>query len=98
MAGADLLVGVSLRAAVQRVSAGEGRGRARAGSAVGAGALSLMMTCVSAWMAGSQLCGEGLGISWPGQDLAIVVFGATFLATALTLAAMLRRPVRDMAR
>ena len=42
--------------------------------------------------------GEGLGISWPGQDLAIVVFGAIFLATGLSLAAVLRRPIGAIAR
>jgi Ca2+/H+ antiporter, TMEM165/GDT1 family len=42
--------------------------------------------------------GEGLGISWPGQDLAIVAFAALFLATGLSLAAMLRRPLGEIAR
>lgn len=42
--------------------------------------------------------GEGLGISWPGADMVIVFFGATFLATGLCLAAMLRRPIGEMAR
>jgi len=35
--------------------------------------------------------GEGLGIAWPGEDLASVAFAALFLATALALAAGLRR-------
>lgn len=42
--------------------------------------------------------GEGLGISWPGQDVAIVVFGLIFLATGLSLAAMLRRPIGETVR
>jgi uncharacterized membrane protein len=42
--------------------------------------------------------GEGLGISWPGQDLAIVVFGVLFLTVALSLAMMLRRPTGNIAR
>jgi Ca2+/H+ antiporter, TMEM165/GDT1 family len=42
--------------------------------------------------------GEGLGISWPGSDFAIVVFAAVFLVTGLTLAAMLRRPAVEIAR
>jgi uncharacterized membrane protein len=35
--------------------------------------------------------GEGLGVAWPGADLAIVVFMAAFLATALTAVALLSR-------
>jgi uncharacterized membrane protein len=35
--------------------------------------------------------GEGLGISWPGQDLAILVFAAMFLSVGLGLSAVLRR-------
>jgi len=42
--------------------------------------------------------GEGLGITWPGADVAIVVFGAIFLATGLSLAAMLRRPIGECVR
>ena len=42
--------------------------------------------------------GEGLGISWPGSDFAIVVFAAMFLATGLALAAVLRQPVEAAAR
>jgi uncharacterized membrane protein len=42
--------------------------------------------------------GEGLGISWPGQDLAVVLFGAIFLATGLGVAAILRRPTGEIAR
>ena len=36
--------------------------------------------------------GEGLGVSWPGADIAIVVFAALFLAVALAAVALLRRP------
>ena len=35
--------------------------------------------------------GEGLGVSWPGADLAIVVFAAMFLAIGLAAVALLRR-------
>jgi Ca2+/H+ antiporter, TMEM165/GDT1 family len=35
--------------------------------------------------------GEGLGISWPGADLAIVTFAALFLIVALLTVALLRR-------
>jgi uncharacterized membrane protein len=36
--------------------------------------------------------GEGLGISWPGADLAIVGFAVLFLIVALLTVALLRRP------
>ena len=36
--------------------------------------------------------GEGLGIDWPGADLALVAFALLFLATGLGLTAWLRRP------
>ena len=35
--------------------------------------------------------GEGLGIDWPGQDLALLVFVALFLGTGLATASLLRR-------
>ncbi len=38
--------------------------------------------------------GEGLGIAWPGEDLASVAFAALFLATGLALAAGLRKGLR----
>lgn len=37
--------------------------------------------------------GEGLGVSWPGSDLAIVAFGAIFLAAGLGLTEIVRRPL-----
>jgi uncharacterized membrane protein len=37
--------------------------------------------------------GEGLGIDWPGADLAIVAFVLLFLATGLATAAALRRSI-----
>jgi len=42
--------------------------------------------------------GEGLGVDWPGQDLALVVFAAIFLTIGLMTAAFLRRPVREASR
>jgi uncharacterized membrane protein len=36
--------------------------------------------------------GEGLGVAWPGADLAIVVFAALFLAAGLAAPALVRRP------
>jgi uncharacterized membrane protein len=36
--------------------------------------------------------GEGLGVAWPGQDLAIVAFAALFLALGLVGVALARRP------
>jgi uncharacterized membrane protein len=36
--------------------------------------------------------GEGLGVAWPGADLAIVAFAALFLALGLGAAALMRRP------
>jgi Ca2+/H+ antiporter, TMEM165/GDT1 family len=36
--------------------------------------------------------GEGLGVDWPGADLAIVGFAVLFLAVALASVALLRRP------
>jgi uncharacterized membrane protein len=38
--------------------------------------------------------GEGLGIAWPGEDLASVAFAALFLATGLALAVGLRNSLR----
>jgi uncharacterized membrane protein len=39
--------------------------------------------------------GEGLGIPWPGEDLAIVAFVALFLGTALAATAVARRPIAE---
>src|SRR3984893_10542300 len=36
--------------------------------------------------------GEGLGVSWPGADLAIVGFAVLFLAVGIASVALLRRP------
>jgi uncharacterized membrane protein len=36
--------------------------------------------------------GEGLGLAWPGGDLAIVGLGVVILALALAAVAILRRP------
>jgi uncharacterized membrane protein len=36
--------------------------------------------------------GEGLGVAWPGADLAIVAFAAVFLAVGLAAVALVRRP------
>lgn len=42
--------------------------------------------------------GEGLGIAWPGQDLAMLPFSALFLAAGLTGAALARRAAVEIAR
>jgi Ca2+/H+ antiporter, TMEM165/GDT1 family len=39
---------------------------------------------------GVYWAGEGLGVAWPGEDLASIAFAALFLATGLGLAAILR--------
>ena len=39
--------------------------------------------------------GEGLGIAWPGADLALIIFAAAFLAVGLISAALFRRPVLE---
>jgi uncharacterized membrane protein len=39
--------------------------------------------------------GEGLGIPWPGEDLAIVAFVALFLGTALVATAIARQPIAE---
>jgi uncharacterized membrane protein len=36
--------------------------------------------------------GEGLGVAWPGADLAIVAFAVLFLAVGLAAVALVRRP------
>jgi Ca2+/H+ antiporter, TMEM165/GDT1 family len=42
--------------------------------------------------------GEGLGITWPGQDLALVVFAALFLAVGVITASGVRRPALEALR
>ncbi|MBI3526952.1 MAG: TMEM165/GDT1 family protein [Betaproteobacteria bacterium] len=39
--------------------------------------------------------GEGLGVPWPGEDLAILGFGALFLTVAVIAVALLRRPMGE---
>ena len=39
--------------------------------------------------------GEGLGITWPGQDLALPVFALIFLGCGLAAVSMLRGPARE---
>jgi len=42
--------------------------------------------------------GEGLGIGWPGQDLALAAFASLFLAVGLITAFMLRRSAMEALR
>lgn len=42
--------------------------------------------------------GEGLGVAWPGADLALFVFAALFLATGLLAATLARNSVRGAAQ
>jgi len=42
--------------------------------------------------------GEGLGIPWPGRDLALPVFAGLFLGVALATASILRRPLTELVR
>lgn len=42
--------------------------------------------------------GEGLGVDWPGQDLALFVFAALFLIAGLLSARMVRQPAGGMVR
>jgi len=39
--------------------------------------------------------GEGLGIEWPGHDLALFIFAILFLGTGLLAAALARRPLAE---
>jgi len=41
--------------------------------------------------------GEGLGVAWPGSDLALFVFAALFLAAGLAAMSLARHPVAEMA-
>ncbi len=40
--------------------------------------------------------GEGLGVDWPGHDLALFVFAAVFLAAGLMAARMVQPPIKEM--
>ena len=42
--------------------------------------------------------GEGLGVDWPGGDLALLVFAAAFLLAGLLAVRMVRQPVGEAAR
>ncbi|HEX3536079.1 MAG TPA: FTR1 family protein [Stellaceae bacterium] len=42
--------------------------------------------------------GEGLGVPWPGQDLALLAFVPLFLGAGIAAAAMARRPIMEIAR
>ena len=42
--------------------------------------------------------GEGLGIAWPGQDLALVPFALLFLSIGIVAASLLRRPLAEVAQ
>ena len=39
--------------------------------------------------------GEGLGLSWPGHDIAILAFAIVFLVAGMVLAARLRRRTQE---
>jgi Ca2+/H+ antiporter, TMEM165/GDT1 family len=41
--------------------------------------------------------GEGLGIAWPGEDLALLAFAAVFLIAGLAASALARRPAVELA-
>ena len=41
--------------------------------------------------------GEGLGVDWPGQDLALLVFAALFLVVGLSTASLVRRDRKETA-
>jgi uncharacterized membrane protein len=41
--------------------------------------------------------GEGLGIAWPGGDLALLVFAAIFLLAGVAASALARRPAEEVA-
>jgi uncharacterized membrane protein len=42
--------------------------------------------------------GEGIGVPWPGEDIAIIVFAALFLLVALVAVALARRPGTEALR
>jgi Ca2+/H+ antiporter, TMEM165/GDT1 family len=39
--------------------------------------------------------GEGLGVPWPGEDIAIIAFAALFLLVALVAVVLTRRPATE---
>ena len=41
--------------------------------------------------------GEGLGVAWPGHDLALLVFAALFLGAGLVASALARKPAVEFA-
>ena len=41
--------------------------------------------------------GEGLGVAWPGNDLALLVFAALFLGAGLAASALARKPAMEIA-
>jgi len=41
--------------------------------------------------------GEGLGVAWPGHDLALLVFAALFLGAGLVASALARKPAMEIA-
>lgn len=59
-----------------------------------------LKACVGVILAafGVYWTGEGLGISWPGGDLAVIAFAAIFLATGLITVALLRRQTARVAQ
>ncbi len=42
--------------------------------------------------------GEGLGIAWPGQDVALPIFAVLFLSAAVGTSSALRRPAAELVR
>ena len=47
---------------------------------------------------GTFWTGEGLGVPWPGEDLAILAFAALFLAVGLAAVPLARREIPEAAR
>jgi uncharacterized membrane protein len=41
--------------------------------------------------------GEGLGVAWPGHDLALLVFAALFLGAGLVASALALKPAMEIA-
>jgi uncharacterized membrane protein len=40
--------------------------------------------------------GEGLGIDWPGQDIALLAFAVLFLSVGIVTASMLRGSAKEV--